>query len=128
MIRLFAVASTRPLVKQAEGILELLAWLARSRASAAGNLAWARLIRKVYEADPLECPKCDTPQLAAGSFIRGIGATFSNHPTKSSTLESQLFWSATVWRSGFVPVPPALTASPRARNQSSAVSAMATTD
>ena len=23
--------------------------------------AWARLIRKVYEADPLECPKCHGP-------------------------------------------------------------------
>ncbi len=23
--------------------------------------AWARLIRKVYEADPLECPKCKKP-------------------------------------------------------------------
>ena len=23
--------------------------------------AWARLIRKVYEADPLECPKCKGP-------------------------------------------------------------------
>jgi len=23
--------------------------------------AWARLIRKVYEADPLACPKCKAP-------------------------------------------------------------------
>lgn len=23
--------------------------------------AWARLIRKVYEADPLECPRCKGP-------------------------------------------------------------------
>jgi len=23
--------------------------------------AWARLIRKVYDADPLECPKCQGP-------------------------------------------------------------------
>jgi hypothetical protein len=23
-----------------------------------GHAAWARLIRKVYESDPLECPKC----------------------------------------------------------------------
>jgi hypothetical protein len=23
--------------------------------------AWARLIRKVYEADPLQCPKCKAP-------------------------------------------------------------------
>jgi hypothetical protein len=23
--------------------------------------AWARLIHKVYEVDPLECPKCGTP-------------------------------------------------------------------
>jgi len=29
--------------------------VARARA------AWARLIRKVYEADPLECPKCKGP-------------------------------------------------------------------
>src|SRR3989337_1765585 len=25
------------------------------------NAAWARLIRKVYESDPLECPKCKGP-------------------------------------------------------------------
>jgi hypothetical protein len=23
--------------------------------------AWARIIRKVYEADPLECPRCKGP-------------------------------------------------------------------
>ena len=27
----------------------------------AANAAWARLIRKVYEVDPLECPKCKGP-------------------------------------------------------------------
>jgi hypothetical protein len=27
----------------------------------AANAAWARLIRKVYEVDPLECPKCTGP-------------------------------------------------------------------
>jgi hypothetical protein len=26
--------------------------------AARAKAAWARLIRKVYEADPLECPKC----------------------------------------------------------------------
>ena len=30
-------------------------FVARARAT------WARLIRKVYEADPLECPKCKGP-------------------------------------------------------------------
>jgi hypothetical protein len=32
----------------------------RIRASRA-KAAWARLIRKVYESDPLECPKCKGP-------------------------------------------------------------------
>jgi hypothetical protein len=30
-------------------------------ARAAPKAAWARLIRKVYESDPLECPKCKGP-------------------------------------------------------------------
>ncbi len=29
--------------------------------SARARAAWARLIRKVYEADPLECPNCNGP-------------------------------------------------------------------
>jgi len=29
--------------------------------SSRARAAWARLIRKVYEADPLECPKCNGP-------------------------------------------------------------------
>ncbi len=29
--------------------------------AARAKAAWARLIRKVYEADPLECPKCRGP-------------------------------------------------------------------
>ena len=29
--------------------------------AARARSAWARLIRKVYEADPLECPKCHGP-------------------------------------------------------------------
>ena len=29
--------------------------------AARAKAAWARLIRKVYEADPLECPKCKGP-------------------------------------------------------------------
>jgi len=29
--------------------------------AAQAKSAWARLIRKVYEADPLECPKCKGP-------------------------------------------------------------------
>lgn len=28
---------------------------------AGAKAAWARLVRKVYEADPLECPKCKGP-------------------------------------------------------------------
>ena len=38
------------------GVIEVLGEYA-SRA----KLAWARLIRKVYEADPLVCPKCQGP-------------------------------------------------------------------
>jgi len=38
------------------GITEVLSEFAQ-RAKA----AWARLIRKVYEPDPLECPKCEGP-------------------------------------------------------------------
>ncbi len=29
-----------------------------SEVAARAKAAWARLIRKVYEADPLECPRC----------------------------------------------------------------------
>jgi hypothetical protein len=29
--------------------------------AARAKAAWARLIRKMYEADPLECPKCKGP-------------------------------------------------------------------
>jgi len=32
--------------------------------AARARAAWARLIRKVYEADPLECPKCQGPMRA----------------------------------------------------------------
>ena len=32
-----------------------------SEFAAHARSAWARLIRKVYEADPLECPKCHGP-------------------------------------------------------------------
>ena len=32
-----------------------------SNFSAKAKAAWARLIRKVYEADPLECPRCHGP-------------------------------------------------------------------
>lgn len=39
--------------------------------------------------------KC-TDSLNDVDSIRGIEATSSSHPTKSSTLESQLFWSATI--------------------------------
>ena len=41
------------------GVAEVACELA-SRAKA----AWARLIRKVYEVDPLECPKCRGPMRA----------------------------------------------------------------
>ena len=44
---------------------------------AARAVTWARLIRKVYEADPLECPKCKGPTrvialLEAAAVIRRI--------------------------------------------------------
>jgi hypothetical protein len=32
-----------------------------SEFAARAKAAWARLIRKVYEADPLQCPKCKGP-------------------------------------------------------------------
>jgi hypothetical protein len=32
-----------------------------SAVAARAKAAWARLIRTVYEADPLECPKCQGP-------------------------------------------------------------------
>jgi hypothetical protein len=32
-----------------------------SEVAARAKAAWARLIRKVYEADPLECPQCQGP-------------------------------------------------------------------
>jgi hypothetical protein len=36
--------------------------------------AWARLIRKVYEADPLECPKCRSVKSGPMRVIALIGA------------------------------------------------------
>ena len=35
--------------------------LRNRRTTSHARSAWARLIRKVYEADPLECPKCHGP-------------------------------------------------------------------
>ena len=32
--------------------------------AARARAAWARLIRKVYEADSLQCPKCKSPELS----------------------------------------------------------------
>ena len=32
-----------------------------SELSIRAKVAWARLMRKVYEADPLQCPKCKGP-------------------------------------------------------------------
>jgi hypothetical protein len=45
--------------------------------AARAKAAWARLIRKVYEADPLECPKCKGPMrvialIEAPEIIRRI--------------------------------------------------------
>ncbi len=48
--------------------------------SARARAAWARLIRKVYEADPLECPNCNGPMrvIALESRIReSSGASWS---------------------------------------------------
>jgi hypothetical protein len=44
-----------PLASPAVPVEALSEFAARAKA------AWARLIRKVYEADPLECPKCKGP-------------------------------------------------------------------
>ncbi|MGB8434531.1 MAG: transposase [Burkholderiales bacterium] len=59
---------------------ELLSQFA-SRAKA----AWARLIRKVYEADPLECPQCKGP-------MRSI-ALIDEPPVVRHILEHQGLWA-----------------------------------
>jgi len=43
--------------------VEIVGLAARAKA------AWARLIRKVYEVDPLECPNCQGPMESAVEFI-----------------------------------------------------------
>ena len=48
--------------------------------AARAKAAWARLIRKVYEAGPLECPRCKAPMrvIALESTIRmSYGASLS---------------------------------------------------
>ncbi len=46
--------------------------------------AWARLIRKVYEADPLECPKCKGPMR--------ISALINDPPVVQRILEHLGLW------------------------------------
>jgi len=52
-----------------------------SEFAARARAAWARLIRKVYEADPLECPRCRelaaACQLAADPAYDPSGSRFS---------------------------------------------------
>ena len=43
-----------------------------SEFAARAKAAWARLIRKVYEADPLECPKCKGPMRAIALSLTAI--------------------------------------------------------
>ena len=40
--------------------------------AARARAAWARLIRKVYEVDPLECPKCKGPMRVIALNIRPV--------------------------------------------------------
>jgi gluconolactonase len=51
-----------------------------SEFAARAKAAWARLIRKVYEADPLECPKCKGPMrvIALESRMRASSGGSSN--------------------------------------------------
>ncbi len=48
--------------------------------AARAKAAWARLIRKVYEADPLECPKCKAPMrvIALESRMRASSGVSSS--------------------------------------------------
>ena len=50
--------------------------------------AWARLIRKVYEADPLECPKCEGPMR--------IIALIDDPPVVQRILEHLELWGGSV--------------------------------
>ena len=48
--------------------------------AARARATWARLIRKVYEADPLECPQCKGPMRVIQVFIGGRLNTRINDP------------------------------------------------
>ena len=61
--------------------------------------AWARLIRKVYEADPLECPKCHGPMR--------IIALIDDPPVVRRTLEHLGLWEPQATERS-PPVPPGL--------------------
>jgi hypothetical protein len=48
-----------------------------------GRAAWARLIKKVFEADPLSCPRCQKPMeviavLRIGILPQAFSAYFNN--------------------------------------------------
>ena len=47
--------------------------------------AWARLIRKVYEADPLECPKCHGPM----RILALVWPVRSRRPAQTAAGETQ---------------------------------------
>jgi hypothetical protein len=54
--------------------------------AARAKATWARLIRKVYEADPLKCPKCKGPMRAIGrtEHRSGITAALNWHRTPAT--------------------------------------------
>ena len=68
--------------------------------TARARAAWARLIRKVYEADPLECPQCNGPMRIVAlmedpgvirrilEHLRSVGA--ARHRAKSAARSREL--------------------------------------
>ncbi len=48
------------------------------------NSAWARFIQKVYEVDPLECPRCSGPMRVI-SFITDPAVVRRNHECRPPT-------------------------------------------
>ena len=62
-------------------------------AAARARQAWARMLRKVFEVDPLRCPRCGTP-MEIVAWIRATSLVYPTTGTCIPTLRLQAHHSA----------------------------------
>jgi hypothetical protein len=91
-------------LRQKEKADGLIPGVLEAEENAKPNRNWARLIQKIYEVDPLTCPKCQGPmriisiiedQKVIDRILRHLGLwqTKQRPPPKPKTLEFQLDYS-----------------------------------